>query len=94
MRYAFYQWNLITDDIAYSNNDLILTGFASNVRQVSVDYVFMDANVTDSMTLFDVNVSAVLASRSASYQTGDVITVGVGYNLEKYGEGLPIIQDG
>lgn len=93
-KYASYYWDLITDDIAYSNNNLILTGFASNVRQVSVDYVFMDANVTDSMTLFDVNVSAVLASRSAPYQPGDVITVGVGYNMEKYGEGLPILQDG
>ena len=93
-RYVFYEWNLITDDIAYSNNNLILTGFVSNVQQVNVDYVSNDANVTDSVTLFDVNVSDVLASRSASVQKGDVITVGVAYNMEKYGEGLPIIQDG
>ena len=55
---------------------------------------YMDTDVSDSITIFDVDVSEVLACRSGSIQEGDVITIGVGYNMDKYGEGLPIITEG
>ena len=94
INYINYEWALITDEIAYTKNTIIITGVASNVRQASVSYEYMDAEVSDNITIFDVEISDVLACRAGSVEQGDSVTVGVGYNMEKYGEGLPIIEDG
>lgn len=94
IKYANYEWSALTDEIAYTKNTVILSGVASNIRQATVAYEFMDTNVSDSITIFDIKVSDVLSCRSGSFQYDDLVTVGVGYNMNKYGEGLPIIEDG
>ena len=94
VNYVEYEWAVVTEDMAYTENTVILTGAAANVRQATVRYRYMDADAADSITIFDVVVSDVLACRSGSFQAGDVITVGVGYNTEKYGEGLPMVKEG
>lgn len=92
--YTNYEWAVFTDDIAYTKNTVIITGVASNVQQATVAYEYMDTDVLDNITIFDIEISDVLSSRSGSFQQGDTITVGVGYNMNKYGEGLPIIESG
>ena len=94
IKYTHYEWATFTEDMAYTKNTVIITGVATNVRQANVNYEYMDTDVSDSITIFDVDVSEVLACRSGSIQEGDVITIGVGYNMDKYGEGLPIITEG
>ena len=94
IKYAHYEWATFTKDTAYTKNTVMITGVATNVRQASVNYEYMDTDVSDSITIFDVDVSEILACRSGSFQEGDIVTVGVGYNMGKYGEGLPIITEG
>lgn len=94
IRYADYYWSVLTEDMAYTKNTVILSGVASNIRPATVTYEYMGATVSDSITIFDIQISDVLACRSGSFRQGDVVTVGVGYNMNKYGEGLPIIKDG
>lgn len=94
IKYTHYEWATITDDIAYTKNTVIIAGVATNVRQATVNYEYMDTNVSDSITIFDVEVSDVLSCRSGSFQAGDLVTIGVGYNMDKYGEGLPIVTEG
>ena len=92
--YFHYEWATLSDDVVYTKNTVILTGVASNVRQASVSYKFMDQNVVDNITIFDIEVSDVLACRTGSYKQGDTVTMGVGYNMNTYGEGLPVIEEG
>ncbi len=94
IQYAHYEWATLTEDVAYTKNTVIITGVATNVRQATVNYEYMDTDVSDSITIFDVDISKVLACRSGSFQEGDTVTIGVGYNMDKYGEGLPIITEG
>ncbi len=94
IKYSHYEWATVTKEMAYTKNTVIMTGVAMNVRQATVHYEYMDTDVSDSITIFDVDISDVLACRSGSFQEGDIVTIGVGYNMEKYGEGLPIITEG
>ena len=94
IQHTHYFWDELTDDVAYTKNTVIITGVASNVRQATVAYEFMDADVVDNITIFDVEVSDVLACRSGSFLQGDLITIGIGYNMSTYGVELPIIEDG
>ena len=94
IKYSHYEWATFTEDMAYTKNTVIITGVATNVRQANVNYEYMDIDVSDGITIFDVDVSEVLACRSGSFQEGDIVTIGVGYNMDKYGEGLPIITEG
>ncbi len=94
IRVANYQWVPVNDDIAFTKNNVIIVGEVNNVRPAIVSYNYMDTDVSDYITIFDVKVSEVLACRSDSVHSGDIVTVGVGYNIGKYGEGLPIIEDG
>ena len=93
-RIVNYEWSHVNDEIAYTKYNVIIIGEVSNVRPVTANYEFMDTDVTDYMTIFDVKVSDVLACRTNSIYNGDTVTIGVGYNMEKYGEGLPIIEEG
>ncbi|MBE6538519.1 MAG: hypothetical protein E7671_03535 [Ruminococcaceae bacterium] len=94
VNYAYYEWTTLTDDIAYTKNTVIITGKASNIRPVTVSYTYMNADVTDNITIFDIEIYDVLSCRSGSFSQGDIITIGVGYNMDVYGEGLPIIEEG
>lgn len=94
VQFINYEWAVLTDEMAYTKNTVILTGIASNVRQATVAYEYMDTDVFDNITIFDIEVADVLACQSGSFQPGDLVTVGVGYNRNKYGEGLPVIENG
>ena len=94
INYTYYEWANITDEKAYTKNTVIIAGVAANVREATVNYEYMDTDVSDSITIFDIEVSDVLACRSGNFKSGDIVTVGVGYNMDKYGEGLPIIAEG
>lgn len=94
IKYTHYEWAVLTDDIAYTKNTVIVSGVASNIRQASVTYEYMDTTVSDNITIFDIQISDVFSCRSCSFQAGDIVTVGVGYNMNTYGEGLPIIKNG
>lgn len=92
--YFHYEWATLSDEVVYTKNTVILTGVASNIRQATVSYEFMGQNAVDNITIFDIEVDEVLACRSGSYKQGDTVTVGVGYNMNTYGEGLPVIEEG
>lgn len=89
-----YEWVALTDDVAYTKNTVIVTGTVFNVRQATVAYEYMDTDVVDNITIFDVEISDVLACRSGSFKQGDTITMGIGYNMNHYSEELSIIENG
>lgn len=91
---SYYEWAVLTKDDAFTENTVIVTGTVSNVRQAAVAYEFMDVDVVDNITIFDVEVSDVLACRSGSYRQGDLITMGIGYNMNTYSDELPVIEEG
>jgi len=64
------------------------------MHYATVSYRFMDCNVIDNMTLFDVKVDKVLACNSDLFPNREFITVGVGYNTNNYSEDLPEISEG
>jgi hypothetical protein len=92
--YVGYEWAALTDNVAYKKNTAAITGTVSNIRQVTVSYKYMGTDVSDNITIFDVEVSDVVYCRSDFVKQGDTVTVGVGYNMNSYGEGLPEIKDG
>ncbi len=88
-----------TVDVAYTKNTVILTGMVSNVRRATVSYKHMDTQIVEYITIFDVEVSDVLACRSGSYKQGDRITMGVPYladgkTLSCPGVDYPVIEEG
>lgn len=89
-----YNWVVLKKEDAYTENTVILTGEVSNVRYTTVDYEFMDTNVSDKATLFDIKVDKVLSCTSDLYPDRDCITVGVGYTMSTYNEELPVITEG
>ena len=89
-----YEWAPVTDDIAYTKNNLIIVGEAANIRSAVIKYHYMDTDVSDQITIFDVKIQDVLSCSPDFVHSGDMITVGIGYNMNNYGEGLPIIEDG
>lgn len=40
IRYADYYWSVLTEDMAYTKNTVILSGVASNIRQATVTYEY------------------------------------------------------
>lgn len=92
---TYYEWIQLNDDIAFQKNNAIIVGEASNVKPAIVSYNYMDTDVSDCITIFDIKVSDILSCRSDRIlQNGDVITVGVGYNMNKYSTDLPVIKEG
>lgn len=94
VKYIDYEWFSLTDEVAYTKNSVIVSGTASNVRRAEVSYTFMDTAVTDPITIFDLTVSNVIACRSGAVSVGEKVTLGVGYNMQSYAEGLPVIEEG
>lgn len=89
-----YFWDVLTEDEAYTANTVILTGKVSNVRQAEATYEFSGTDSSSPMTIFDVEVEEVLSCRSDAFPDKDVISVGIGYNMNWYSEGLPIVEEG
>lgn len=94
IKYVDYQFASQDEDEAYEKNTVILTGVASNVRQAMVSYEYLDAEVVDNITIFDITISEVLSCRTESLDNKTVISVGIPYNMYNYGEGLPIVEEG
>ena len=69
------EWAVLSEEEAYTKNTVILTGQAANVRQVEIAYTYLDAEVTDPVTVFDLEISKVLACREGSCQPGEVVRV-------------------
>lgn len=92
--HTIFEWATLTEEEAYTKNTVVITGTASNVRQAVVSYEYMDTSVSDNITIFDIQVSDVLACRSGSLEQGDLVTVGIGYNTDQYEEDLALIQEG
>lgn len=91
---ACYYWDELTEEEAYTDNTVILTGKISNVRPLTLEYEYLGADCTADITVFDVEVEEVLSCRSDAFSNEDVISVGIGYNMNTYFEGLPIIEEG
>lgn len=89
-----YEWTPLTQESAYRKNTVILTGTAENVRPAVVKYRYMDTDVSDQITIFDVKIKNVLACHTDTFPDAPTITLGVGYNQNVYCEELPMITEG
>ncbi len=91
---VYYEWTPLTQESAYRKNTVILTGTAENVRPAVVKYRYMDTDVSDQITIFDVKIKNVLACHTDTFPDAPTITLGVGYNQNVYSEELPMITEG
>lgn len=90
-----YQWVPLTENDVYTSNNLIASGIVSNIREVVIEYRFMDADVKDYVTLFDFTITKELYSSDEYPLPMDkIITVGVPYSSYNYGDWLPVIEEG
>ena len=94
IKYCYSEWKVMTDQIAYEENSLIVTGSVSNVRQATVSRMYNGSYITSYITLFDLRVTDVLLCDAGTYEIGDTVTMATCYNLMKYDEGLPLIEEG
>ena len=92
--YADFMWNELTDEEAFTKNTVALIGKVMNVRPATINYTFMDTDVVDNITVFDVAVERLLYCFSENYSNKPVITVATGYNRSYYAPELPLINDG
>ena len=93
-QYVSYEYVTLTEHVAYTKNTVILTGIASNIREATVEYVYLGTNVTDHITIFDIAISSILSCNTDSFPQEKVVSVGIPYNMLTYGEGNPILQNG
>ena len=89
------EWLELTEQNAYSDNDVILSGVIQNVREVAIEYTFMDANVTDYIRLFDVSINNIIySSDSELNRSNNIITVGIPYSSYNTDISLPLVEEG
>lgn len=79
-------WAVLSEEEAYTKNTAILTGQVSDVRQEAISYTHLGAEVTDPITVFDLEITKVLVCREGSCLPGDVIRVAMSH-LGKIEEG-------
>lgn len=90
-----YDWNTITDEIAYGKNNLIVTGKLSNIKDVAIEYPFMGTISTNNNTFFNVTIKKILyAADENDLKENDVILVGVPYNTYDRADEYPILEEG
>lgn len=94
VNYSYYLTAPLTEQIVYEKNSIILTGTASNVRYAQVEYEYMEQDLTDNITLFDITVTEVLCGGSARVKKNAILTMGINYNMNNYGEGSVIVEEG
>lgn len=89
---AQYLYLPMTEEMAYGSNQVILEGVVSNLRSAEVAYEYTGGIVTEDITLFDFTVSSVILGEKV--RKNHVLALGVNYNQENYGVGLPILKEG
>lgn len=89
-----YLYAPLSEERAFSENKIILSGTVSNVRYVQVNYTYTGFPRTDDITLFDVEVDSVFQGESQLIQENAILTMGIGYNMSNYSEGAPIVSEG
>ena len=93
-RYVSAEWALPSLERSFTLNTVIMSGVASNVRQAAVTHSGGGRVSTSNITIFDIEISDVQSCRSGSFNRGDTVTVGTGYNMYNYSEGMPVIAEG
>ena len=68
-------WAVLSEEEAYTKNTAILTGQVSDVRQEEISYTYLGAEVTDPITVFELEITKVLVCREGSCQPGDTVRV-------------------
>ena len=93
-QYVDYEWSELTEERAFGKNTVILTGKVLGVREVSVEYSFLDAAVTDYFTILDVSVSGILHDRAEALSNQKTLTIGIPVSSRSMSEGIPVPQAG
>lgn len=92
---AFYNWNAIDEEIAYQENDLIVVGKISNIRDVIIEYPFMGIISANKNTFFDVTISKILyADDDIHLKENDTFMLGVPYNSHDRADEYPLPEEG
>ncbi len=84
----------LTEERVFDRHTVILKGVVSNVKQVDVEYEFMEQHVVDPVTLFDLEVSNVLSCRSDRYPGTKKVSVGIPFYMRYFWAGAPIVKEG
>ncbi len=92
---AYYDWNVINEEIAYQENDLIVVGKITNIRDVVIEYPFMGIIAANKNTFLDVTISKILyADADIPLKENDTFMLGVPYNSHDRADEYPIPEDG
>lgn len=71
--------------------DLVVQGKISNIHEVAISYNFMNSDMTDYGTVFDLTISKVY---QGSQNIGDTITVYLPWSSRNLPEEVPDVMDG
>ena len=78
----------------FTKNSVILKGTVDRVREAAIEYVFLDAAVTEYITILDVTVSDVVDDRSGTMPDSKTVTVGLPVSSRGMQKGVPSFAAG
>ena len=93
--YISCQWMPLSEEEAYMNHPVIVTGTVKNVREVQIDFTFKEVERTEYITIFDLEVEEFLHNSSTTISSNTtLLTVGYAASSRRFPEGVPVIKNG
>lgn len=85
------EWVSVEQISVHECCDLVVKGKVSNIHEVAISYNFMNSDVTDYGTVFDLTISKIY---QGSQDIGDTITVYLPWSSRNLPEEVPDVTDG
>jgi len=90
-----HSWMIVTEEYIYETNDLIVIGNVINFNELILEYIFLESDVKEHITIFEMKVMEIIYAGSGNnVKEGDIISIGVPYSSHMTDTSLPIIASG